>query len=103
MLYDAETANLEGILVGELSVREVESGGAIALRTAATSAVGTHHLARKDGNRIGLLGSGRQARNHLVALRSLRPLEFVKVYSPTRENRERFAREMTGSSLFDVG
>lgn len=95
VLYDAETADLEGILVGELSVREVESGGAIALRTAATSAVGTHHLARKDGNRIGLLGSGRQARNHLVALRSLRPVEFVKVYSPTRENRERFAREMT--------
>src|ERR1044071_8144991 len=49
----------------------------IVLRTAATSAVGTDLLARPDAEKLGILGAGGQARNHLIALTKLRKLKEV--------------------------
>jgi ornithine cyclodeaminase/alanine dehydrogenase-like protein (mu-crystallin family) len=95
ILYDSSTAELRAILVGNPTSKELPiSHAATELRTAATSAVGTHALARKDSKRLGLFGAGNQARAHLVALSALYPLEQVKVYTRTRENREAFARDM---------
>lgn len=65
-----------------------------AMRVGATSGVATKYLARKETKIMGLLGSGEQARTQLTAALAVRPLKKVKVYSPTRENREKFAREM---------
>jgi alanine dehydrogenase len=53
------------------------------------------HLARKDAARVGMLGSGGMARTFLEAFCAVRPIREVKVYSPTRENRERYAEEMS--------
>jgi alanine dehydrogenase len=64
-----------------------------AIRTAAASAAATQALARADAGDLALLGSGAQARTHLAAMQAVRPLRRVRVWSRTRENAERFARE----------
>jgi alanine dehydrogenase len=95
VLYDAGEGELKGILIGEFTCSELANNVAVTgLRTAATSAVGTDLLARKDAERVGVFGAAGQARNHLVALAQIRKIRGVKVYSRTPENRNRFADEM---------
>jgi ornithine cyclodeaminase/alanine dehydrogenase-like protein (mu-crystallin family) len=65
------------------------------LMTASISALGTRRMSRSDSVKLALLGSGKQARNHLIAMNSIRSLSRVNVYSPTRERREQFAAEMS--------
>ena len=65
------------------------------MRVGADSAIGTRIAAREDARVLGMLGSGGMARTHLEALLQVRPLERVQVYSPTRDNRERYAAEMS--------
>jgi alanine dehydrogenase len=52
------------------------------MRTAAVSAVATQHLARPTASVLAILGSGVQARSHLEALRLVRELRDVRVWSP---------------------
>ncbi len=54
------------------------------VRTAAVSAVATDHLARSDASVLAIIGSGVQARSHLEALRLVRELREVRVWSPHR-------------------
>ncbi len=72
------------------------------MRVGATSGVATKYLARKDAKIMGLLGSGEQARTQLTAALAVRPIKKVKVYSPTQENREKFAREMSAQCGVEV-
>ncbi len=65
------------------------------MRTAAVSAAATRALARADAGTLALLGAGVQARSHLAALRLVRPLRAVRVWSRTAERRNAFAREMS--------
>ena len=53
-------------------------------------------MARPEASTLAILGSGVQARSHLEALALVRELREVRIYSPTREHRERFAREAAG-------
>jgi ornithine cyclodeaminase len=69
-----------------------------AIRTAAASAAATDALARSDAGDLALIGSGAQARAHLAAMRAVRPLRRVRVWSRTRANAERFASEESGRS-----
>lgn len=64
-------------------------------RVAADSAIGAKYAAREDARVLGMLGSGGMARTHLESLRLVRPIEKVKVYSPTGVNRDRYAKEMS--------
>jgi ornithine cyclodeaminase/alanine dehydrogenase-like protein (mu-crystallin family) len=52
------------------------------MRTAAVSAVATKALARPDARVLALLGSGVQARSHLDAIRRVRDLAEIRVWSP---------------------
>jgi alanine dehydrogenase len=61
------------------------------VRTAAVSAVATDHLARSDASVLAIIGSGVQARSHLEALRLVRELREVRVWSPHRA--QAFAEE----------
>ncbi|GGN19922.1 ornithine cyclodeaminase family protein [Halarchaeum nitratireducens] len=84
-------------------VFDAESGEPLALldgasmnpfKTGAVGAVGTDALARRDATSLAIIGSGAQARGQLRAIDTVRDLETVWVYSPTKENREDFAGEM---------
>ena len=94
VLHDCDSGELLGLFVGELGAAEIPPIGVIAFRTACTSAVGMDSVAKEDATDIGILGSGGQARNHLVAFDQVRDLETARVYSPTKAHREAFAEEM---------
>jgi ornithine cyclodeaminase/alanine dehydrogenase-like protein (mu-crystallin family) len=95
VLYDAAEGELKGIVIGEITCAELPDNIAVTgLRTAATSAVGTDLLARQDAEKLGILGSAGQAKNHLVALMKVRRIREVKVFSRKPENCKRFADEM---------
>jgi ornithine cyclodeaminase len=67
-------------------------------RTAAVSAVSVKLLASPDARVLAIIGSGVQARSHLEAIRHVRPLTDVRVWSPSRAHREAFAAEASRST-----
>ncbi|MFC7080976.1 ornithine cyclodeaminase family protein [Halorussus caseinilyticus] len=82
---------------------DAESGEPLALldgasmnpfKTGAAGAVGVDALAREDAETLAVIGAGSQARGQLRATATVRDLESVWVYSPTKESREAFAGEM---------
>jgi alanine dehydrogenase len=66
-----------------------------AIRVGATTGVAHRALAKKDSKVVGIFGSGNEARRNLEAICAVRSIEQVKVYSVTKEHRDRFAEEMT--------
>lgn len=62
-----------------------------AIRTAAVSGLATRLLARDDASDLAILGSGVQARTHLEAMRAVRDVRRVRVWSPTKAHQQRFA------------
>jgi len=69
------------------------------MRTAAVSAAATKLLARRDAKILAILGSGVQAHSHIEALRVVRKFEEIRVWGPTREHAERFAREIGATAM----
>jgi alanine dehydrogenase len=64
-----------------------------ALRTAAASAVATRALARPDARRLAIIGAGEEAESHLIAMRLVRTLDTIAVWSRNRDKTEAFARK----------
>jgi ornithine cyclodeaminase/alanine dehydrogenase-like protein (mu-crystallin family) len=62
-----------------------------AIRTAAVSAVATALLARDEAGDLAILGSGEEAASHLAAIREIRQLRRVRVWSRTPANARAFA------------
>jgi alanine dehydrogenase len=71
-------------------------------RVAGTACVAAKYLARKNTTTLGILGSGGMARSHALGFCAIRPIEKIHVYSPTRQNRESFAREIAAKTKIDV-
>jgi alanine dehydrogenase len=69
----------------------LDASAVTAIRTAAASAVATRALARRDAGDLAILGTGTQARTHLEAMRAVRPLRRVRVWSRNPESARRFA------------
>lgn len=67
-------------------------------RTGAVSAVSVQHLARPDASVLGVIGSGVQARSHIDAIRHVRTLIDVRVWSPNAAHRDAFVREMAAAT-----
>ena len=65
------------------------------MRTGAKNGVGAKYLSRRNSQVLGLLGAGWQAGAQLMAHSAVRTIREVRVFSPTREKREKFAREMS--------
>jgi alanine dehydrogenase len=66
-----------------------------AIRVGATTGVAHRALAKKGSKVVGIFGSGNEARTNLEAICAVCSIEQVKVYSVTKEHRDRFAEEMT--------
>ena len=92
---------LFGLVHGE-PLAILDASAITAIRTAAASAAATDALARKDAGDLALLGSGTQARTHLEAMRTVRSLRRVRVWSRTRANAEQFARDESASLGFAI-
>jgi ornithine cyclodeaminase len=69
----------------------IDASSITAIRTAAVSGVATRALARDDAGDLAILGSGVQAATHLAAMRAVRPVRRVRVWSRNRANAQRFA------------
>ncbi len=94
LLFDGESGRLLALV----------SGGELNIwRTGAPAGVACRTLARANAKLVGLLGSGRQARGQLLAIRRALPsLDRVRVFSPTGEHRARFARQMSSWLQIEV-
>ena len=65
------------------------------IRTGAVGGLAARYLARKDSRNVAVLGSRELARYTLLALKEEVPsVGNVRVFSPTKKNRENFAEEM---------
>lgn len=72
---------------------EMDGRHLTALRTGASGGIGVRHLAPDAPGPTAVIGSSDTAFRQLEAAALVRRLEAVRVYSPTPENRERFAKE----------
>lgn len=89
--------------VGLIQLFSAETGEPLAMfpdgviqrmRVAVTSALAAREMARQEASVMAIFGSGWQAGAHVPAFCAVRKLKKIKAYSPTRANRERFAKEM---------
>lgn len=65
------------------------------MRVGGCAGLGAKYLSREDSNIVGILGSGGMARTYLLAFNEVRRIRQVKVYSPTKKNRDAYAAEMS--------
>jgi len=82
LVFDTERGLLRAI---------VDATSITAIRTAAVSAVATDLLARPDAGDLAIIGAGTQAHTHLQAMRCVRPVRRVRVYSLPPKTAEDFA------------
>jgi alanine dehydrogenase len=65
------------------------------MRVGATSAVAAKHMAKKNSRTATIIGSGWQAGSQLLGLDAVFDLKDIRVFSPRKETREAFAKEMS--------
>lgn len=88
-LFDATTGTPIGTLDGRIITE---------MRTAAVSAVAVDRLARPEARVLAILGSGVQARAHVRAIRHVRQIDEIRIWSRTTEHAERLAAEVDGTA-----
>lgn len=69
----------------------IQDGYLQRMRVGATSGIAAKYLSRDNSSIAGLIGTGWQAGAQVMALKEVRKLEKIKVYSPNRDNRNKFA------------
>lgn len=93
LLFSAETGELLAMM---------NASAITATRTAAVSGVATDLLARVDACNLAILGSGVQARSHLVAMSEVRPIKRCRIASRHIEHARNFAEEMRQDFSFPL-
>ncbi len=64
------------------------------MRVGAISGLAAKYLTRSDAHKVALLGTGWQAGGQAMAISSVRSIKRIACYSPERERREAFAKQM---------
>jgi ornithine cyclodeaminase/alanine dehydrogenase-like protein (mu-crystallin family) len=64
------------------------------MRVGGCAGLGVKYLSRPDSSVVGMFGSGGMAETYLMAFKEVRTIKKVKVYSPTKANREAYASKM---------
>jgi ornithine cyclodeaminase len=82
LFFDTERGLLRAI---------VDATSITAIRTAAVSGLVTDLLAKPDAGDLAIIGAGTQAHTHLQAMRTVRPVRRVRVYSVPAESATEFA------------
>lgn len=72
-----------------------------AIRTGAASGLATRLLAPDDSRTLAMLGSGAMAFDQVEAVRAVRPIDRVLVWSRTPENARRLADRVGGETVAD--
>jgi alanine dehydrogenase len=90
VMLNPETGVAEAILDGRYITEA---------RTAAVSAVSARHLARRDAQVLGILGTGVQARSHCQALKLVRQFREVRAWSPNTDRLRQFADETAARAM----
>ena len=90
VLYDAATAE-------PLAWMEANHLGQI--RTGAASGYATDLLANPAADTLAVIGSGFQARTQVEAIRAVRPIRTVRIWSRSEEKRRKFADECSAQAV----
>jgi alanine dehydrogenase len=85
LLYDINSGDLLAI---------IHDGYLQKIRVQATNAIAARTMAKKGARSMALIGSGWQATAAIEAMRFVRPIERVNVFSRSAENRIRFVERM---------
>ena len=72
------------------------------MRVGACCGLGAKYLARADISDVAILGTGWQAGGQAMAICAVRNVKRIRCYSPNRERREAFAREMSAKLGVEV-
>src|SRR5438067_11874206 len=95
-----------GLYCGLILLTSIENGEPLAflndghlqhMRVGGDGGIGVKYMANEDAEVVGMLGSGGMARTHRQAFTRVRSIKKLQVFSPTRENRDAFAREMAAT------
>jgi len=92
VLLDRKTGKVKCILDGSFLT---------AVRTAAVSAVATDALSKLHSKTLALIGSGRQAIEHVYSIARIRPIEHLQVYSRSQKSFDEFYEHFR-DSLFRI-
>ena len=92
-LFDQDTMRLAALIDGNRITD---------IRTAASSAVAVNALANTQQFEVAILGSSALARSHLHALYATGRIAKVRVFSPTQQNREKFAQQFQAQYGLDI-
>jgi len=87
LLFDAESGELKVVIQADHLGR---------IRTGAASGVATKYLARASASRVGLIGTGRQARTQLEAVAKVLRVSSARVFGRDQARQQEFCREMQG-------
>lgn len=82
-LYSAETGELKAL---------IDANYLTAVKTGGSAAVATDLMARKDANKLGVIGTGLQAFSQVLAIQEVRNIEKLYIYDVDSKRVERFIK-----------
>jgi alanine dehydrogenase len=100
-----------GLFCGLVLLTSIETGEPLAfindgvlqhMRVGGDGGIGVKYMANEGAEVVGMLGSGGMARSHMQAFTRVRTIKKLQVFSPTKENRENFGREMAATYNIEV-